>query len=220
MMNKFQNKYRNESARLQSWNYGANAAYFITICTSGKEHYFGEILDSNQMELSEIGQHVQKCWSDIPSHFPFVILDAFIMMPDHIHGIIVINKQNINGDTVGTQNGAGTVGTQNGAGTVVRTQNFASQQQQTIKPSQWQFHNQKPSKPVQTKNKFGPQSQNLASIIRGFKIGITKYARINKIEFGWQARYHDHIIRNEIELERIRKYITTNPMNWRNARLQ
>jgi len=187
-MSKYQNKYRNESARLQLWDYGANAAYFITICTTGREHYFGEIVDSKQMILSEIGQHVHKCWSDIPSHFPFVIFDTFIVMPDHIHGIIIINKQNINGDMVGTQN----VGTQ-----YVGTQNFASL-------------------PVQIKNKFGPQSQNLASIIRGFKIGITKYARMNKIDFCWQSRYHDHIIRNKIELERIRKYITTNAMNWGN----
>jgi putative transposase len=182
MGNKYQNKYRNESSRLQSWDYGDDAAYFITVCTNGRTNYFGEILGSNQMKLSDIGQHVYKCWSDIPSHFPFVKLDVFIVMPDHIHGIIVINKKNINDDPVGTQN-------------------FASLQKST-----------KSDKP---KNKFGPQSQNLASIIRGFKIGITKYAKMNKIDFNWQSRFHDHIIRNETELERIRKYITTNPLNWR-----
>ena len=185
MGNKYQNKYRNETARLQSWDYSADAAYFITICTNGREYYFGEILESKQMKLSEIGQYVHKCWSDIPSHFPFVKLDAFIVMPDHIHGIIIINKRNVNGITVGTQN-------------------FASLQ--------------KSNKTVQHKNKFGPQSQNLASIIRGFKIGITKYAKMNKIDFNWQSRYHDHIIRNEVELERIRKYIGTNPLNWKNDR--
>ena len=84
VMSKYQNKYRNESARLQSWDYGANAAYFITICTARREHYFGEIVDSKQMKFSEIGQHAKKCWLDIPSHFPFVILDSFIVMPDHI----------------------------------------------------------------------------------------------------------------------------------------
>jgi putative transposase len=72
----------------------------------------------------------------------------------------------------------------------------------------------KSNEPIQHKNKFGPQSQNLASIIRGFKIGITKYARINGIDFYWQQRYYDHIIRNEIELERIRKYILENPSHW------
>jgi len=86
MRNKFQNKYRNESARLPLWDYGSDAAYFITICTNDREPYFGEIVESKQMKLSEIGKYVYKCWSDIPSHFPFVILDAFIVMPDHIHG--------------------------------------------------------------------------------------------------------------------------------------
>lgn len=104
MGNKYQNKYRSESARLQPWDYSADAAYFITICTNGREYYFGEILESKQMNLSEIGHYVYKCWSDIPSHFPFVKLDAFIVMPDHIHGIIIINKNNVNGFTVGTQN--------------------------------------------------------------------------------------------------------------------
>lgn len=102
-------------------------------------------------------------------------------MPDHVHGIVIVNKQNVIDDTVGTQN-------------------FASLHEST--------------KSVQQKNKFGPQSQNLASIIRGFKIGITKYAKMNKIDFCWQPRYYDHIIRNEIELERIRKYIRENPSQW------
>lgn len=63
-------------------------------------------------------------------------------------------------------------------------------------------------------NKFGPQSQNLASIIRGYKIGVTKFARANNIPFTWQARYHDHVIRNDGELERISQYILANPQNW------
>jgi REP element-mobilizing transposase RayT len=86
-------------------------------------------------------------------------------MPDHIHGIIIIDKQN--------------------------------QSKEKLKP-----------------NKFGPQSQNLGSIVRGFKTGVTKYARMNDIEFKWQSRYHDHIIRNEKSFYRIRKYIIDNPKNW------
>jgi putative transposase len=104
MGNKYQNKFRSESARLQTWDYGADAAYFITICTQGREYYFGEIIESDQMKLSEIGKFVYTCWSEIPSHLPFIILDAFIVMPDHIHGIIIINKQNMNDVMVGTQN--------------------------------------------------------------------------------------------------------------------
>ena len=64
------------------------------------------------------------------------------------------------------------------------------------------------------KNKFGPQSKNLSSIIRGFKIGVKKYATINNINFIWQPRFYDRIIRNEKELNRIIKYIDENPLKW------
>ena len=64
------------------------------------------------------------------------------------------------------------------------------------------------------KNSFGPQSQNLASIIRGLKVGVTKYARCNCIEFEWQSRYHDHIVRNQYELNVISNYIRNNVINW------
>jgi len=64
------------------------------------------------------------------------------------------------------------------------------------------------------KNKFGPQSKNLASVIRGFKIGVTKNARKIHADFAWQSRYHDHIIRNDESLYRIRDYIKNNPSIW------
>ena len=65
-----------------------------------------------------------------------------------------------------------------------------------------------------TKNKFGPQSKNLSSIIRGFKIGVTKNARIINKDFTWQSRFHDHIIRNDEAYQRISEYIDTNVENW------
>ncbi|MBA7528398.1 hypothetical protein ES705_20581 [subsurface metagenome] len=68
-------------------------------------------------------------------------------------------------------------------------------------------------------NKFGPQSKNLASIIRGYKTGVKKYATMNKIDFAWQPRYHDHIIRNEKSFQNISEYIANNPMNWNNDEL-
>ena len=63
-------------------------------------------------------------------------------------------------------------------------------------------------------NRFGPQSNNLASIVRGYKIGVTKYARQHNLPFKWQARYHDHVIRNAGEYERIQRYIHENPQKW------
>jgi len=181
MDDKFRNKYRNSSTRLQNWDYGWNAPYFVTICTKNREHYFGKIVDG-EMQLSEIGGIAQQFWREIPGHFPFVIPDVFVIMPNHVHGIIVINKTD-DGHDVGTQN-------------------FASLRRQ--------------HKKSRYKNKFGPQSQNLASIIRGYKTGVKKYATMNNIDFKWQLRYNDHIIRDKQSFDRIRNYINTNIKNWKN----
>ena len=167
------NKYRIETTRLPSWDYGANAPYFVTICTKNKRMSFGRIIN-NIIKLSPLGKIAQKYWLEIPKHFPFVELGEFIIIPNHIHGIIIINKS------------------------IVETQNVTS------------LH----------KNKFGPQSQNLASIVRGYKSGVTMYARKNNIEFDWQPRYYDHIIKNYKSWERIQQYILQNPNNWLNDEYQ
>jgi len=94
---KFKGQYRIKSARLKNWDYGWNAMYFITICTQNREFYFGDIADPyklgvSTMQLTEIGEIALKYWNEIPKHFPFVELDEFVVMPNHVHGIIVINK--------------------------------------------------------------------------------------------------------------------------------
>ncbi len=66
-----------------------------------------------------------------------------------------------------------------------------------------------------SKNKFGPQTKNISSIIRGFKSSVTKYARVNGIEFKWQAKFHDHIIRDKEEFIKISNYIKYNVKNWK-----
>ncbi len=188
MKEKYKNKYRIKSTRLQNWDYGWNGAYFVTICTKKRIHYFGEIIRKGAkffVSLSDIGFAAQKYWHEIPRHFPFVKLGAFIVMPNHIHGIIIIDK---------TDNDI-----------TVETQNIASLHKQ---PSKFVF--------AKNKNKFGPQSQNLASIIRGYKIGVTKFARKINPDFAWQPRYYEHIIRDEKSFNRISEYIINNPLNWKN----
>jgi putative transposase len=91
MSDKFHNKYRIPSTRLPDWDYSRNGYYFITICTNKRKHYFGEIIN-NEMNISIFGKIVQKYWFEIPKHFPFVELNEFIVMPNHIHGILIINN--------------------------------------------------------------------------------------------------------------------------------
>ncbi|MCK5051731.1 MAG: hypothetical protein KAS53_08415 [Candidatus Cloacimonetes bacterium] len=75
------------SIRLPSYDYTANGAYFITICTHKREHSLGELING-EMKLSVIGKMVSEKWFDIPNHHDHVKLGEFIIMPNHIHGII------------------------------------------------------------------------------------------------------------------------------------
>jgi REP element-mobilizing transposase RayT len=168
-MGLYKDKYRIDSTRLKDWDYSSDGHYFITICTRDKKCFFGDVEDG-KVRLTSIGKVADGYWQEIPMHFPSVKLDEYVVMPNHVHGIIIITNDN------------------------VETQHFASLQ----------------SKP----NKFGSQSNNLASIIRGYKIGVKKWSTINGIYFAWQPRFYEHIIRNEESLEKIRKYILNNPIKW------
>lgn len=83
-------KLNRHSIRLKGYDYCSDGLYFITICTQGRVHLFGDIYD-DKMILNESGQSVYQCWCDIPRHFPNVILHDFVIMPNHVHGIIQIS---------------------------------------------------------------------------------------------------------------------------------
>ncbi len=101
MSEKYKNKYRIPSARLQTWDYGSDAAYFITVCTRNREHYFGEI-ENGRMKLSQVGVIADIIWYEIVKHSKHVELGEFIVMPNHIHGIIIINSDNVETSPVET----------------------------------------------------------------------------------------------------------------------
>ncbi len=174
-MDLYKNKYRIETTRLKGWDYSSPGYYFVTICTRKKECVLGEVIDG-KVCLTEIGEIARQCWLNIPGHFTNVEPDEFIIMPNHVHGIIIIARN-------------------------VETQHLASPGKRGV------------SREFKS-NEFGPQSTNLGSIIRGFKIGVKKYANARNLAFAWQARFYDHIIRDEMELQRIRQYIRNNPGKW------
>jgi REP element-mobilizing transposase RayT len=228
---KFKNRFRVDSIRLKGYDYSQNGFYFITICTKYKRPYFG-VIEYCKMRFTKLGCIAHNCWLEIPKHFPFVVLDAFVIMPDHVHGILVIkHDEHIGGDINGLKYidkcvGAGAeaqrvVGCVDGVVSTscmgkcvgAEAQNFAPLRQYVAPLHLHQMRYDRHQNRNYT-NKFGPQSQNIASIIRGFKIGVTKYARQNNIPFLWQALFHDRIIRNEKMLFNIRRYIMDNPKNW------
>ena len=80
------------SIRLQGYDYSQSGAYFVTICTFQRQHLFGEV-NNGEIQLNVAGQIISAIWQKIPQHFSNVELDQFILMPDHLHGIIIISKQ-------------------------------------------------------------------------------------------------------------------------------
>jgi len=102
MDNKFQNRYRISPARLQNWDYRHAGTYFITICTKGKKYFFGEI-KSDGMHLSQTGILADVFWHEIKNHTKEIELGEFIVMPNHIHGILFIFNKIENNSTVETK---------------------------------------------------------------------------------------------------------------------
>ena len=170
---KFEDRFRIASARWAGYDYGQNGMYFVTVCTQNRIRYFGEIIlpngNWNSAELHPLpqAQIVEACWLQIPSRFPFVALDTFAVMPDHIHGLLLFDKPDEQTPLLNYQ------------------------------------------------NTFGPQRDNLAAVIRGFKSGVSALAKKNGLTFGWQSRFHDRVVRNDAELKKIQHYIGNNPARWK-----
>ena len=244
MDTKYQGKYRIPSARLAGWDYRNAAAYFVTICTANREMFFGDIKDG-VMHLSEAGNVAYECWVDIPSHFPFVRLDAHVVMPNHVHGILVIGDHNapvvveaLDCGVVDRTLGDNVVGTLGDNLVETLHCNVSTDQTNPINPtdqSDQPFHPnptdqpQQPDTPHQPhqphqpinpggKNEFmasiSPKPGSLSTIIRSYKSAVTKLVHPTISYFQWQSRFHDHIIRNDEEYQRIAQYIENNPAVW------
>ena len=212
MSDKFQDKYRIPSARADWWNYGWNSAYFVTICTAHREHYFGEIGANPVMQLSEIGKLAENFWWSIPEHFPFAKLDVFVVMPNHIHGILVIDKlddgRDINIET-GRNVETGHRPVSIDIGTTQTGQCPVSTNPET------NFCNFTTEPQTLGKLRFRNQGKHtLSSIIGSYKSIVTKRAHLIHADFAWQERFHDHIICDAEEFCKIANYIENNVDNW------
>ncbi len=190
-MGKYRNKYRIASIRLQNWDYGWNGAYFVTICTKNRECYFGKI-ENNEMVFSKIGEYANKYWLEIPEHFKFVKLDVHVIMPNHVHGIILIDKT----DDLPTHKSN------------VQTPNLGF----PIDLPTHKSNVQTPNLGVSTSKKWKPGS--LGTIINQYKRICTINARKIYTGFAWQPRFYEHIIRDQNSYQRIRNYIINNPKKW------
>ena len=204
-MTLYKNKYRIESTRLKDWDYSRDGYYFVTICTQDKKCFFGDVIDE-KVRLSAIGEIVADEWQKTAQIRKNVSLDTWIIMPNHLHGIVIINNNN---EPHGNTHGVATCRdalhvSKNGNAHGVATRGNA----------QGDACNASLQKGVANDNKFGTQMNNLSSIIRGFKSATTKRIHRARSDFSWQSRFYDHIIRNEKSLNKIREYIINNPLKW------
>ncbi len=221
MSEKFNNIYRIPSARLAGYDYRNEGLYFVTICTKDKAPFFGTC-SNGEMHLNEIGLLAKTFWEEIPVHFPNVILDEFVIMPNHIHGIICIHSvetlhatssmnetfqvNNIVSDTAKTLHATSS---QNETSQI---NNFVSDTEKTLRATSLREKNQ------HFKN-ISPKIGSLSTIIRSYKSIVTSKAKAINPNFAWQSRFHDHIIRDANSLNNIQNYISNNPQNWHNDNL-
>lgn len=185
-----------KSIRLKEYDYTIPNWYYVTICTHNKENLFGSIIN-NKMELNKYGIIVNEEWLKTKEIRKNIDLDYYVIMPNHIHGIIIIQYAE-------NQN--------------VRATRWVAPNEKLIVPQNDSVI-QSDTKEKGASHRLTPtiQSNSLGSIIGQFKSVCTK--RINKIDvvnkkFIWQRNYYEHIIRNDDDLYRIRKYIELNPLKW------
>ena len=169
-------RHHRRSIRLKGYDYTQAGAYYVTIVCKHREHFFGKVVNG-EMQLNELGKLAQDCWLAIPEHHLHADLDEFIIMPNHVHGILVL-------DDGGVRKGV-------------------------------QLNAPTPRDPDNPFSVMSPHKRALGVVVRTYKAAVTTGCRgLNRYDFGWQINYHDHIVRDEQDLERIRAYIANNPLNW------
>lgn len=228
--------------RLADWDYSSEGIYFLTICCHERQSFFGKIIE-NKMVFSETGSIALQCWKEIPHHFPHVKLDEFVIMPNHIHGILILDYSLVGKPhDVGSCHGDGTPNdtvTCHGVGSchgmtlhsnhdeIVGTRHGVSLPNNGVSLS-----NNGVSLPgINTSNHGHSSNQNInqfskplknsvSVIINQYKSSVKRWCNKNGFNhFHWQPRFYDKILRDNDSLENVRYYIRNNPGNWKSDEL-
>jgi putative transposase len=209
--------HQRRSIRLQNYDYTATGAYFITICVHNRECLFGDVA-CGEMLLNPIGQLVAQEWCNTATRRAGMQLDAWVVMPNHFHGILIIEHDGAvdNGRT----------GMARHAPTMDRapTNNIARKMDRApindIARTGMACHAPTRDAPIR---EFGkPVAGSLSAIIGAFKSASTRLVNRHRQAAGtplWQRNYWERVIRNDEELQEIRRYIHGNPTNWQNDTL-
>ena len=219
------NIHHRRSIRLKRYDYTQRGAYFVTICTHQRNCLFGEIVDG-EIKLNTNGEIARGSWLSIPRHFKNVELDEFVIMPNHLHGIIIIDSSEVVGEALANQDFSQLFSEVVGealanqdfsqlfsevAGEALANQDCSKQQNlssQCFAPTVYTGETVKIN---------GTKPQSLAAITQNYKsVSTRQINRMNKAKGNviWQRNYYEHIIRNEEALNNIREYIVNNSINW------
>ena len=187
-------QHHRRSIRLKNYDYSQPGAYFITICAQDRQCVFGEIA-VGIMRANAVGNLAATCWQQIPQHFPNTQLDAFVIMPNHIHGILFLLDNNAGVQRMGVQ----CRGVQLNAPTL-----------NAHKPN-----TMTPRNPNNMYSQISPQRGTLGVIIRTYKAAVTTECRKAQLAYMvWQRNYYEHVVRDERELQILREYLQNNPKQW------
>jgi REP element-mobilizing transposase RayT len=221
-MERYKNKYRIQSHRMPGWDYSGNGIYFITLVTQNRICHLGQI-NNGEMTLSAFGKIVETQWHQSFKIRNELFLDELIIMPNHIHAIIILEK-----NETGTTNHSGNQNDLNGLHGANESHESHESHVETHGRASLQSNQSQSNQNQNQSNQsvFVRKPKSISSFVAGFKsavnskiddyidenhLNIPKYNRNNHF---FQPNYHDHIIRNNIEYRRIKEYIINNPFNW------
>ncbi len=232
-----------DTIRWQGYDYANVGAYYLTICTQDRLHLLGRIADG-VMHPSPIGEWTQRCWEAIPEHMPHVDVGEFLVMPNHVHGIVIIRQRLVvpvgadhdrpgiatdhdRPDTMpdhdATEQPMGIIdGTNDGNTANAPTIQMRADHDRPLRPpANAGAHPSTSDAPPKRTMPIVPVG-SLGRIVRAYKSAVTRMAyRDGLLPQGtpvWQRNYWDHVIRDDGEYERIAKYIRDNPANWKGDR--
>ncbi|MCR4418000.1 MAG: hypothetical protein NUV92_09700 [Ignavibacteria bacterium] len=202
-------KHHRRSIRLKGYDYSQAGAYFVTICTKNRECLFGTI-ENGKMVLNDAGKMIEKWYFKLPNKFPDIRCDEYIIMPNHIHFIII----NVGADNHVCPDNSNHRVNHDNSDQRVKPNNS----DQHVNPDKIDGNIHSGEHIDRGEHKGSP----LPRVVQWFKTMTTNEYIFNVKNMGWkpfngklwQRNYYEHIIRNEEELNRIRKYIITNPLKW------
>jgi len=178
-------EHHRRTIRIPGYDYSLPGGYYVTIVIHGREHLLGKIVDGN-MKLDRFGRIVHNTWFDLPGHYPHIELDAFVIMPNHVHGIIFLNENRRGGSLDEGDGGR-------------NDPNWASKS-----------HAPQP----QTRPYTPHPLSEIVRAFKSFSARRINLLRRTTSQPVWQRNYYEHVIRDNTDYMSKRDYILNNPSNW------